>query len=207
MIFDRTCVRIEGDEKSVEIFSSEDSFCAVNNNNYIISWYNFGCALLDRDVKEVLDNIKVSEHYISGRWTGKSVPVYYPMTTGFIGSIYYPTTIRVIGYLNTSTWAHGITVYKVSNSWFRQPIRGITVEWADLITDVRRPPGGTVGDFFCPRSGSNIPEQLSKVQKDVIIRRYWDYLSSKDQLSIWKGSSVEDMYGDLESLKEVYYDL
>lgn len=197
MIFDRTCVRIEGDEKSVEIFSSEDSFSAVNNNSYIIDWYDFGCALLDKEVKEVLENIKVSESYISGRWAGKSVP------------IYYPTTIRVNGYLNTSTWAHGITIYKVSNSWFRHPMRGITVDWANLTTDICRhsTPVNTVGDFYCPSSGSRIPENLSKVQKDVIIRRYWDYLSSKDQFSIWKGSSVEDMYGDLEALKEVYYDL
>ena len=197
MIFDKTCVRIEGDEKSVEIFSSEDSFSAVNNNSYIIDWYDFGCALLDKEVKEVLENIKVSECYISGRWAGKSVP------------IYYPTTIRVNGYLNTSTWAHGITIYKVSNSWFRHPMRGITVDWANLITDFCRHPTSvnTIGDFYCLSSGTKIPENLSKVQKDAIIRRYWDYLSSKDQLSIWKGSSVEDMYGDLEALKEVYYDL
>lgn len=194
MIFDRTCVRIEGDEKSVEIFSSEDSFSAVNNNSYIIDWYDFGCALLDKEVKEVLENIKVSESYISGRWAGKSVPIYYPMT------------ISVNGYLNTSTWAHGITVYKVSNSWFRHPMRGITVDWANLITDICKPIPGNTG-FYCPSSGTKIPENLSKVQKDAIIRRYWDYLSSKDQLSIWKGSSVEDMYGDLEDLKEVYYDL
>jgi len=200
MIFDRTCVRIEGDEKNVEIFSSEDSFSVVNNNSYIIDWYNFGCALLDKNVKEVLENIKVSEYYISGRWAGKSVP------------IYYPTTIRINGYLSTSTWAHGITIRKVSDSWFRQPMSGITVDWADLITDFRRQspiPEGTTRDrdFYCPRSGYYTPEQFSKVEKNVIIRRYWDYLSSNDQLSIWKGSSVEDMYGDLKALKEVYYDL
>jgi len=197
MIFNKSCVLISGEQKLIDKLLQEkvimDFVVKRKDGSYLFSWYDFSYRLTKiNNCTNLLSRLSVKEYYYAGKYKGEEVDFIF-------------TDVGVVGILNTTTDTknHKVYYHKIQSAWFtvsenRGPIKISTIEkevksnrinWSESFK--------TVSDL----------RTLSWIQKEVLIRRYWDFLDEKEKEDVWAGSDMEKKFGSLEELRQIYNDL